>query len=353
MNTEIIKIDPNYPEMDKIVKCSRIIRDGGLVVFPTETVYGIAADFSNEKAMDRLRSIKSRKDKPFSILISQRSIIPNFTTYNDKKLYKMIDRYWPGPFTAVVPALKSEETIGIRMPNNIIALSLVHESQCTIAAPSANLEGNAPPKTCEEALKDLDGLVDVAIDGGPVVVGKASSVVDFTQEKPVVLREGPISQEEVDLVTQTKNILFVCTGNSCRSVMAEYLLRDNLKEREDVEVQSAGTCVFFKTSASSETVDVLKSQNIDALGHQSQPLTSILLKKADLVFVMTKMHRQQILERVPEVEKRVYLLREFANIPKGFENSLEIPDPVGKPKEIYEQCMLTIQEAIDKIVDLI
>lgn len=354
MKTQVIKVDPQFPDMDDISYCAKIIRHGGLVVFPTETVYGIAANFNDEKAMAKLRAVKKRSDsKPFSVLIAQKGLIANYTSLNDPKVYKLIDEYWPGPLTVVVPTHDRKETIGIRMPQNTVALKLVEESQCTVAAPSANFEGNPPPSTCEEALKDMNGQVIVAIDGGPARIGTASSVVDFSKEHPVVLREGVITQADVDRITQRKVVLFVCTGNSCRSVMAEYLLRSQLKDRDDVQVLSAGTGVYVRSSASAETISILGRRGIDATEHQAQSITNILLKKADLILVMTRAHRQQVLERVPEVEKRVYLLREFAQSSVEFERDLDIPDPIGKPASAYEECVSMIQDAIVKLVKLL
>ena len=95
MKTEVIKIHPEFPELEKIARCAKVIRKGGLVVFPTETVYGIAADFNNEKAMERLREVKKRPEgKPFSIHISQKALLPNYTPMTDPVVYKLIDAYW-------------------------------------------------------------------------------------------------------------------------------------------------------------------------------------------------------------------------------------------------------------------
>lgn len=327
---------------------------GGLVVFPTDTVYGIAADYNNVQAMKRLREIKKRSTgKPFSVLISQQELIVNYTPTNDQKIFKLIDAYWPGPLTIVVPSRQEGETIGVRMPDNIIALRLVREAQATCAAPSANLEGETPPLTCADALKQMDGLVEAAIDGGQSPVGVSSTVVDMTRSTPVVLRTGSISEENIKKTLSRKHILFVCTGNSCRSVMAEYLLKDRLGHRDDVVVSSAGTGVFVRSSASQETVVVLKERGIDASRHTSQGVSSILLKKADIIFVMTQAHRNQVLARVPEVEKRVYLLKEFANIPSGLQPDLDIPDPIGKSHLEYKECLTVINEAVHKIVELL
>ena len=354
MKTEIVKLDPTYPDLKQIAYCAKIIRRGGLVVFPTETVYGIAADFANSKAMKRLREVKKRdEDKPFSILVSQRGLISNYTSMTDPKLYKLIDACWPGPLTVVVPAKEEGKTIGIRMPDHPVALRLVQDSQCAIAAPSANIEGNDPPSTCEEALKELDGLVDIVIDGGEARIGMGSSVVDLTKERPAVLREGVIKQSDVDRISEKRTVLFVCTGNSCRSVMAEYLLKASTADKDNIEVLSAGTGVFLQSTASAETISVLAEEGITAAGHISQPINTILLKKSDLIIVMTRGHRSQVLERVPSVEKRVYLLREFINGASEEQENLDVADPIGKSRVAYKECLIDIKEAIRKIKDLV
>jgi L-threonylcarbamoyladenylate synthase len=352
--TKILKVNSALPEPEKIAEAARIVRQGGLVVFPTETVYGIAADSNNPRTMDRLRAIKRRSDgKLFSILVAQRGIIDNYSSYTHPNLYKVVDKYWPGPLTVIVPARHEGETLGIRMPDHTVALRLVEESGCTIAAPSANLEGKKPPTNCDEALEDLDGQVDLALDGGPVDFGISSTILDFTRTHPTVTREGVITQPDIDRTISKKCVLFVCTGNSCRSVMAEYLLRAKLIGRDDVEVHSAGTSVYFKSPASQETISVLRERGINAAAHISRSLGTIMLKKSDLIFAMTRAHRSQILERVPSVEKRVYLLKEFGNTQRGYEADLDVPDPIGQPHASYEECLMTIEEAVEKIERLL
>ncbi len=354
MKTKVIQIDPKWPQPDRIIEAAQMVHQGGLVVFPTETVYGIAADNANPRAIQRLREVKRRSEgKPFSIMIAQKELIRNYTTYSEPGLFKLVDRYWPGPLTVIVPADTGGGSVGIRIPDHPVAMKLIENSHCTIAAPSANVEGQPPPATCEEALRDLDGLVDLAIDSGAVDIGKASTIVDFTRGRPTVVREGVISQADVDTVVGKKHILFVCTGNSCRSVMAEYLFRKVLQSRTDVEVSSAGTGVLFPTSASQEALGVLKDKGIDARGHVSRPVTNILLKKSDLIFVLTRAHRSQVLERVPSVEKRVYILGEFRSGAVRSEQDLDIPDPIGKSHIEYQECAAVIEDCLKKVIQLV
>ena len=116
---------------------------------------------------------------------------------------------------------------------------------------------------------------------------------------------------------------------------------------------SAGTGVFLQTTASSETVSILKEEGIDAAHHLSRAIHSILLKKSDLIIVMTRGHRQQVLERVPEVEKRIYLLREFIDTPSGYQIELDVPDPIGQPHYAYKECFAVVKEAMHKIIGLV
>ena len=197
MKAYAIKIDPRRPDKQIIASAADAIRKGGLVVFPTETVYGIAANLLDAKAIDRLCEIKSgRNSKPFTVHISDFSMIEEMGCRVTKEALALISRFWPGPLTMVLQDGKGG-TMGFRMPSNKIALELIRQAGVPVAAPSANLSGNKAPTSAEAALKELADKVDIVLDAGNTEIGIESTVVDMTVAPPKILREGAIKKEEL------------------------------------------------------------------------------------------------------------------------------------------------------------
>lgn len=146
-----------------------------------------------------------------------------------------------------------------------------------------------------------------------------------------------------------KNILFICTGNTCRSPMAEGIMKDFLQSKEPfsaVNVESAGIAVPFSTPASPHAVTVLKEMGIDIEDHASQLVTKPLLEKADLILTMTERHKQILISAVPDLEGKIYTLKEYAG-----QEELDIGDPFGGTKEVYRKVALEIKTIIKKIID--
>lgn len=189
MTTKIVKVDPHNPQEEPINQAAQELARGGLVIIPTETVYGIAANALNKQAVEKLSEIKKRpKDKPFSLHIDEKIKIEHFAKDIPISAYKLINKFWPGPLTVVLQA-KDGGTIGIRMPDNEVALRIISLAKVPVVCPSANLSGKNPPVSFEEAIKDLNGLVDLAVDAGETKLKTESTVVDLTVEPLRVLRE--------------------------------------------------------------------------------------------------------------------------------------------------------------------
>jgi len=352
MPTEVIKIDPQNPQADIIVKAADYIRAGKLVAIPTETVYGLAADLNNAEAIKRLYAVKKRPaDKPFTVCISRKEALEDLAVEILPLAYRLAEKFWPGPLTLVLKS-KNGGTVGLRMPNNKVALHVIEESRIHIVLPSANISENTPPNSAQDVLKDLDGLIDLVLDSGKTQLGIESTVVDVSCAPYKILRQGVIKDEEIEKAAGIKRVLFVCTGNSCRSVMAQGLLEKALKDRKrnDIEVLSAGTSVPFSIGPTQETLALLAKENVNISGYRSRLVDNMLLKSTDLILAMEAVHEKRVLEIAPSVRNRLYLLKEFAKIS---DNNLDVPDPIGKGMDFYNDTFYKIKEAVEKIAGIL
>lgn len=210
MKTEIIKIDPFDPEKDKMAYCGAVIRYGGLVAFPTETVYGLGANAFNERAVGNIFEAKGRPgDNPLIVHVSDYGMADQagqFVNARQENLfYALGAEFWPGPLTMIIKKRDripgrvtcGLDTVGIRMPSHPVARELIISAGVPIAAPSANLSGRPSPTRASHVIEDMKGRVDVIIDGGDSSVGVESTVVDLCGAEPVVLRPGFVTKEDI------------------------------------------------------------------------------------------------------------------------------------------------------------
>jgi len=189
---------------ENVLTASLIVRDGGLVVYPTDTVYGLGCDPLNIEAVKRVCKMKGEREKPLPILASNIESVEKIA-YLSEAARRIAAMFWPGPLTLVVPkkpALPDFVTcnlnsVGVRIPRHDIAFQLIHLSNGLLVGTSANKTGKKPPQTASEASEQLRGEVDIILDGGPATLGISSTVVDFTSEKPKILREGPIRLRDI------------------------------------------------------------------------------------------------------------------------------------------------------------
>ncbi len=190
-------------------KAAAIIRSGGTVAFPTETVYGLGADGLNPDAVLKIFEAKERPPgNPLSLLVHSREDLGKVARNIPEKAFRLMDAFWPGPLTIVlekneiVPAITSGnlQSIGVRMPDHKIPLELVKRAGTPLAAPSANLSGKPSPSLASHVIADLTGRIDAIIDGGEAAIGLESTVIDMTVEPPAVLRPGAVGIEELERI---------------------------------------------------------------------------------------------------------------------------------------------------------
>ena len=191
---------------EAIQRAGDIIGKGGLVAFPTETVYGLAADVFNKQAVVRVFEVKGRPaNNPLPVQIASKDDLPRLVSGVAPAAERLMERFWPGPLTLILPAspdvpkLVTAGTgkIGIRMPDHPVALALIQAGGTPIVAPSANISGQPPPTTAQELLEYLDGKIEVILDAGPTRLKVSSTVVDVTETPPRILREGSISEADL------------------------------------------------------------------------------------------------------------------------------------------------------------
>jgi len=199
----------NSNEYEKIEEAGNIIKNGGLVLFPTETVYGIGANGLDENAVKKIFIAKGRKqDNPLILHVSDYEMLKEISKDINETEQKLIEEFWPGPFTIILERTEKVPdivtggltTVGIRMPENIIAQKLIKYSNVPIAAPSANISGKPSGTRIEDILEELKEKVDYIIDGGECKIGLESTVVRVIDNIPHILRPGKITAEQIKKV---------------------------------------------------------------------------------------------------------------------------------------------------------
>lgn len=212
MKTIIVKVNDLQKDREYICRAGEIIRNGGLVGFPTETVYGLGADALNAAAAAKIYEAKGRpSDNPLIVHISKISMLDSLVKEIPDKAKILMNQFWPGPMTlifekkAIVPkgTTGGLDTVAIRMPDNDIARALIDAAGTGIAAPSGNLSGKPSPTMAEHMVDDMEGRIDMIIDGGMVGMGLESTIVDMTCDPPMILRPGFVTKEMLEKVIGT------------------------------------------------------------------------------------------------------------------------------------------------------
>lgn len=209
MLTRVLKMGLKKPEKAKLQEAAMILKNGGLVAFPTETVYGLGANALNPKAVKKIFQAKGRPaDNPLIIHIASMKELKPLVTHIPSSARKLMEKFWPGPLTllfkksAIVPKIATGglSTVAVRMPAHKVACALIKAAKMPIAAPSANLSGTPSPTDASHVLHDFDGKIDMILDGGKTHIGLESTVIDMMTSPPTILRPGKISRGQIEKV---------------------------------------------------------------------------------------------------------------------------------------------------------
>ena len=344
---------------DIVHRSVQALVEGAVIGVPTETVYGLAADALNASAVEQLCEIKGRDAKaPLAISVSSRESAGDFFDQLTPLARRLSYRCWPGPLTLVVPSQSDRSAltqlpeqvrrwiggdqgcVGFRVVDHRIMAHIHRFLSGPLVLTSANRSGQPAQTTAAGVAKQLGDSLPLLLDDGPTRYGGASTVVRVIGNRMEILREGVIEREAMNQFVKPV-IVLVCTGNTCRSPMAEVLLKEQLRlkfgNEDAVQVLSAGLAAGAGGMASPQAVQVMDDRGLDLTGHSSRTLDDAVMNVADLVLTMTRGHQSAILAAWPDMHDRVFTLRRDGG---------DIADPVGMPVEVYASCAAQIEEEL-------
>ncbi|MCA9121647.1 MAG: threonylcarbamoyl-AMP synthase [Planctomycetaceae bacterium] len=354
---------------DAIHRTVQALAEGKLVAVPSETVYGIACSALNERAVARLAELKQRSSEhPFTLAIKSSDDAQDYVPTLSPLAQRLARRCWPGPVTLVLDSTHADSllgqlpasvreavipngSVGLRVPAHDALLSILRLTAGPLVLTSANHGKQSDAVNAADVAKLFGDEIDLILDDGPSKFGQPSSVVRVGDSKLHLLRSGVITDQVLKRLA-SHLIVFVCTGNTCRSPMAEGLMRQRIAERlncsineledHNVMVMSAGIAAMSGGRASAESVQLMKERGIDIEKHESQPLSERLVRFADLILTMTRGHREAIIAQWPDAAARTKVV---------CRDQSDVSDPIGGPIERYRRCAEQIDSQLANWID--
>ena len=357
----VIDIRSAEDSRDVVHRAVQALAEGKLVALPTETVYGLAACALDEQAVARLLEVKNRdRGQALTLAVKSADDALDYAPSLSPLGRRLARRCWPGPVTIVAEdhhpesliaqlpkgvqdAVAPARSIGLRVPAHQTVLDILRMTVGPIALTSANKHGEPDAVTAEQVIESLGDRVHLVLNDGHSRLGQASTVVKVTDNGLEILRAGVVSPQTLHRLSCFM-ILLVCTGNTCRSPMAEILCKRMIADRlkctpaelpdRGVLVMSAGLSAMMGSRPSPEAVVVMSQLGLDLAEHESQPVTAQLVRHSDIIWTMTRAHRQDIVSRWPEAASRTAVL---------CRDQGDVADPIGGPAEFYERCARQIE----------
>jgi len=336
-------MDVRHIDVRRIREAASLLALGKLLIVPTETVYGLAAAASKKEAVDRIYALKERsRDKPLTWHLADYDCLNQQGITLPPLARELSWRFLPGPITIIVPGINGE-TLGIRFPDHPVTRLLLEQVGEAVVATSVNKAGEEPCASGKRAARIFEGQVDLVIDSGVTRYGTDSTVVDLSVTPPTILRRGPMASEmeeflggiAKDLTRGTEHVLFVCSGNTCRSVMAGGWLGSVIERKsfqQKISFSSCGTIAIEGVPATREAIQVARDAGAEIAGHQARPMTKKLLQDASRIFAMTASHADQIVAMDPASAKKIAVLG--------------IQDPIGMDIQSYRRTLEGIKEKL-------
>jgi len=364
MQPNFIEVKTGDDRRDVVHRAVQALAEGKIVAFPTETVYGLAVSGLNPEAVQALRHCKGRPEtQPFSLAVLGHDVLWDYVPQPTPLMQRLTRRCWPGPVTFVLPcddensvvhsfcpetqkAIAPTGFVGLRVPAHDLITGVMQFLPGPLVLTSANLSGQPDAIHGKEVVEALGNRVGLVLDDGKCRYGQPSSVVKVENNHYSMLRQGVVSENVLNRLSSFF-VLFVCTGNTCRSPMAEVVMQKHLADRlgismdqleeRGVMVASAGISAYPGGRAAPEAISLLSGRGLDLSTHGSQPLGDRMVEQADLILTMTDGHKQAILARWPDARERIQTLSTSGR---------DIADPIGGSVDVYRQCLEQIESEI-------